>query len=148
MNHVKKHPSSDTLAEVRGYGTEEPQVPSGWERMTDEQLSEWIAAEKAEGWAPVRNLSQSEIWQQKLDGTITDAQTGITIKANEQVRNLLSGQLVMVATALSVGEITADTPQDIWDADGTKHTLSTAQLIGLLLRHGKAWAAMFSEFAP
>jgi hypothetical protein len=95
----------------------------------------------------VRTLPAA-IWEERLGGTITDAQTGIAIKANEQVRNLLTGQLVMVSTALSVGAITAATPQDIWDADGVKHTLRTDELIGLILRHGQAWAAMFAEFAP
>lgn len=92
--------------------------------------------------------SAEMIWRDKLAGRIVDATTGIEIEANEAVRNLLTGQLVMITTALNLGAITTSTPQDIWDADGVKHTMTTLELISLILRHGAAWQAMFAEFAP
>lgn len=92
--------------------------------------------------------SQEVIWQNKLAGRIIDEETGIQIEAKESVRNLLTGQLVMITTALSIGKLTTETLQEFWDADGTKHILTVADLIGLILRYGIAWQAMHSEFAP
>lgn len=97
---------------------------------------------------PAAPKSPQEIWWEKLSGTITDGPTRIEIAANEATRNLVTGQMVMVTTALNVGAITASTPQDIWDVHGAKHTLPTADLIALILRYGAAWSAMYSEFAP
>jgi hypothetical protein len=101
-------------------------------------------------WAvePLPLKTQAEIWADKLAGTITDPVTGIAINANESTRNVLTGQLTMTLAALSAGAITPATPQDIWDAAGVKHTLTTAELIGLMLRYGAAWQALFAEFAP
>lgn len=111
-------------------------------------LAAKAAADEAARLHAEANPSPESIWWAKLNGTITDAQTGIEIAASENVRNILTGQLVMVTTAINVGAITASTPQDIWDHHGVKHTMPASDLIGLILRHGQAWAAMFAEFAP
>lgn len=118
----------------------------------------WVASgnPKALVWSPYVKPPEKppspptveEVWQQKLAGRITDPVTGIQIEANEGVRNILTGQLTMTMAALSVGAIQPTTPQDIWDADGAKHTLATSDLIALILRHGAQWQAMFAEFAP
>lgn len=55
MNHVKKRPAPDTLAEVRGYADgEEPGLPEGFVVMSNDELAAWIDEEKAMGWEPVR----------------------------------------------------------------------------------------------
>ncbi len=116
-------------------------TPRGWQLVAG-VVSPILAA------IPVIPPTPQQIWRTKLAGRITDSATGIQIEASEAVRNLLTGQLVMVTTALQFGLITAETPQSIWDADSQPHTLTTTALIALILRHGAAWQAMFVEFAP
>lgn len=111
-------------------------------------IADKAAADEAARIAAEANPSPEVIWWQKLNGTITDATTGIEISASESVRNILTGQLVLVSTALQLGAIQPSTPQDIWDVHGVKHTMPASELTALILRHGIAWAAMFAEFAP
>lgn len=126
--------------------------------IADDLYAAWVAAgnPKATVWQtytpppPPDPLppTPEEVWAQKLAGTITDPVTGIAIHASEDVRNILTGQLTMTLAALSAGVISTATPQDIWDASGVKHTLTTQDLMGLILRYGAQWQAMFAEFAP
>lgn len=92
--------------------------------------------------------SPEMIWLEKLNSNITDAPTGIVISANEATRNLVTGQLLMVTTAINLGQISGSTPQDIWDKNGLKHTMPASELIGLIFRYGVAWSAIHEEFAP
>lgn len=117
-------------------------IPPGWQLVNNVVVPCIVAIPTPA--APTAEI----IWHDKLAGSIVDISTGIEIEANEAVRNLLTGQLVMVTTALNLGAITINTPQDIWDAFGVKHTMTTLELISLILRHGAAWQAMFAEFAP
>jgi hypothetical protein len=111
-------------------------------------IADKAAADEAARLYAEAHPSPEQIWWGKLNGTLIDATTGIEISASENVRNILTGQLVMVTTAISVGAITTSTMQDIWDVHGVKHSMPASELIGLILRHGQAWAAMFAEFAP
>lgn len=134
-------------------------VSTGEVREIDDALiAAWIDASnpKAESWQaytppPPQEPTPptpSEVWATKLAGRITDPLTGIQIEASEEVRNILTGQLAMTMAALSVGAIQPTTTQQLWDADGTVHTMQTSELIGLMLRHGSQWQTMFAEFAP
>jgi len=89
-----------------------------------------------------------EAWQEKLAGRFTDPLTGIEIDMREDVRNLLTGQVVLVTTAINLGAIKPDEQVAIWDADGKKHALPASDLIGLILRYGQAWSEAFDKFAP
>jgi len=89
-----------------------------------------------------------EAWQEKLAGRFTDPLTGIEIDMREDVRNLLTGQVVLVTTAINIGAMKPDEQVAIWDADGKKHALPASDLIGLILRYGQAWSEAFDKFAP
>jgi hypothetical protein len=138
----------DTVLRAGGYAWDIGELAAPLHAQIAQLLADKVAADEAARLAAESNPSPEQIWWTKLNGTITDAPTGISIRASEEVRNILTGQLVMVTTAISVGALTHATPQDIWDANGVKHTMPASDLIGLILRHGQAWAAMFAEFAP
>jgi hypothetical protein len=138
----------DTVLRAGGYAWDIGAEAAPLHAQIARLLADKAAADEAARLAAEANPSPEQIWWTKLNGTITDAPTGISIRASEEVRNILTGQLVMVTTAISVGAMTPATPQDIWDANGVKHTMPASDLIGLILRHGQAWAAMFAEFSP
>lgn len=89
-----------------------------------------------------------EIWQAKLDGTITDPVSGVRLKADEHSKSRFTEGLVLLGAGFTAGYITADTPFPIWDADGVSHATTAQEAQGILIRYGLAWAAMWQEFAP
>lgn len=100
MNHVKKFPSADTLAEVRSYADgKEPELPTGWERMSDADLKAWIADEKAKGWAPVRAEPTPEplTAAQILDG-LTPVETAALVAFLEASRVITPERAIEIST--------------------------------------------------
>lgn len=93
-------------------------------------------------------LTDAEIWAEKLAGGWVDPVTSIKLKTNEAARNLFQGQSGLMREAVELGSASNDTPVSIWDFYEQEHVLSLLEMRLLLLRYGFAWKAMFDEFAP
>ena len=119
------------------------EYPDGW-------LDRYVGTPKEQLWIPyeppVVEPTAADRWQEKLAGRIDV--NGISLAASEEVRNILTGQFSMVVGAVLLQVMPADTPQEIFDADGELHTMPASSLIQLLFSYGQQWTALHKEFAP
>lgn len=148
--HVKKHPSTDTLATCHEAEDGTP-APQGFEAMTVAGFEAWRAAEIAGGWAPtveVAEPSEQEIYEAQLAAGYEDATTGIKLKTTERAWQMFSAQVTLIQVALNAQAITTSTPQTFFDFHGQQQALTTGQFIGLMLRYGAHCREIFINYAP
>jgi len=93
-------------------------------------------------------LSETQIWEEFLNGNIVDDVTGYAMKANRQARNDFIGQATLLSVAISGGQATLETSVSIWDAGNVERTMTAGACLALLTRYGFAWQTAFNELAP
>ncbi|WP_438482725.1 hypothetical protein [Oleiharenicola lentus] len=98
-------------------------------------------------------LTPAQIYAAQLAVGFLDADTGVKLKTTERARSMFTSQATLIQLALGVLPLEARapflaSPQQIWDFNDEEQTLSTADLIGLLLRYGQHWQTLFNQYAP
>jgi len=93
-------------------------------------------------------VSQQNVWLEKLGAGWVDPVTGIKLKTTESARILFSDAIGLMREELADGDITLETLRPIWDYQEQMHVMKVSELRSLLKRYGQAWQQMFAEFAP
>lgn len=83
-----------------------------------------------------------------LDDGYADELTGIKLKTNQKAQTAFTSLVTMLQEGLSLGAITNDTPQTIWNYNDEPVVLTTLQVRQLLFRYGLHCKAFFDDYAP
>lgn len=87
-------------------------------------------------------------WNEFLAGSITDASTGLELKASIAACNRFTAMETLLKSALEHGAITGESNVSLWDRSNVEHVLTVNACRALLLRYGIAWQSAFNALAP
>jgi len=91
---------------------------------------------------------QLAFYQDALDGGYVDQITGVKLKTTTKAQSAFTSLITMIQEGLSLGAITNDTQQTIWDYDNQPVQLTTLQVRQLMFRYGLHCKAFFDNYAP
>lgn len=115
---------------------------------TDTEIEAKRAAVEASVQKKIDYVAQKAIWEQKLAAGWTDDVTGIKLKTDIESRNSFTGEFSLTKALLEDGLVQPTDSAPFWDYNEQLHTLTLADIQGMLIRYGIAWRQMFNEFAP
>lgn len=91
---------------------------------------------------------QAENYKAALESGYTDEVTGVKLKTTHKAQRDFTSLVTMIQEGLSLGAITNDTPQTIWNYSDEPVVLTTLQVRQLLFRYGLHCKAFFDDYAP
>ncbi len=92
--------------------------------------------------------AQLQSYESALNDGWTDDVTGVKLKTTKHAQEMFTGLVTMLQEGISLGLITNDTEQVIWNYDNEPVTLTVLQIRQILFRYGMHCKSFFDEYAP
>lgn len=92
--------------------------------------------------------SQLASYQSALDNGFTDPVLGVKLKTTKHAQEMFTALITMLQEGISLGLITNDTLQVIWDYNDQPQELSVLQIRQMLFRYGMHCKTFFDSYAP
>lgn len=119
-------------------GVEVPDnTDAGWELVE----GQWVDPKASQ-------KSQLAAFQSALNEGFTDPVLNIKLKTTDRAQEMFTKFITMIQEGLSLGLITNDTLQVVWDYNDQPRQLSVLQIRQMLFRYGIHCKTFFDDLAP
>jgi hypothetical protein len=98
--------------------------------------------------AALATPNDDELYQTAIESGYLDETTGVKLKTTKHAQEMFTALVTMLQEGISLGLITNDTLQVIWDFNNEPVTLTVLQIRQLLFRYGMHCKTFFDDYAP
>lgn len=121
--------------------------------MAGDTITAWRDARPQPDWAALwadelTYREQIASYESAQSDGYTDQITGVKLKTTTKAQSAFTSLVTMIQEGLSLGAITNDTQQTIWDFNNQPVVLTTLQVRQLMFRYGLHCKSFFDDYAP